>query len=240
MEKIAIVLAGGLGKRMNSHLPKPAIKIGEKSMLQLVLDKLYQLGLTKIYVVYGKKGDLLKGSVVEDERIVWVEQEPQLGTGHAVQVAVRSVEEKRGDVIVCNGDAPFVRRSTMERLIGGNSLLVCRVNDASGYGRILEEEGEFVGIVEEKDASEEQRKIRKINGGVYGFDLEMLKENVGKLDNNNAQKEYYLTDLMGIMVRNGERVRLEEIEDDGEIYNVNDRQQLEYAQTIAKNYLEDF
>jgi len=237
MEKIAIVLAGGLGKRMNSHLPKPAIRIGEKSMLQIVLNKLYKLGLTKIYVVYGQKGDLLKGSVELDDRIVWVHQDPQFGTGHALQVAIGEVEERFGDVLVCNGDAPFVREGTMERLVGGNRLLVCRVKNPAGYGRIIIREGGFEGIVEDKDCNENERLIERINAGVYGFDLDWLRENVGKLDNNNAQGEYYLTDLMGMMVRQGVKVRLEEIEDEDEIYNVNNPEQLAYAQTIVGKYV---
>lgn len=233
MKKIGIVLAGGLGKRMNSHLPKPAIKIGNKSMLQHVLDKLYKLELDKVYVVYGKKGDLLKSSVAEDNRIVWVHQEPQLGTGHAVQVAVRSITEDNAFVLICNGDAPFVRVETMRRLMGKNSLLVCNVENPSGYGRIVMKDGSFERIVEDKDASDEEKKINKINAGTYGFELDILRNNVFDLNNKNAQNEYYLTDLLEIL----KKIEVVEIDDDKEIYNVNNPEQLDYAKGIADKYI---
>ena len=237
MEKIAIVLAGGLGKRMNSHFPKPAIKIGEKSMLQHVLDKLYSLQLTKIYIVFGQKGYLLKSSVIPNDKIVWVHQEPQLGTGHAVQVAVKQITEQNAQVLICNGDAPFVRTSTMAKLLENNSLLTCNVSNPHGYGRIITKNNQLQKIVEEKDASPEEKEIATINAGVYSFQLDLLRNNIFNLSDDNAQKEYYLTDLLEMLINQKINVNVLEITDEDEIYNVNNPEQLAYAQTIVNNFI---
>lgn len=236
MARIGIVLAGGLGKRMNSHLPKPAIQIGQKSMLQHVLDKLEKIGLEKFYVVYGQKGDLLKESVSPNNKIVWVHQDPQLGTGHAVQVAVKNIVEEDATVLICNGDAPFVLSETMSKLLDKNSLLTCKVKDPKGYGRIIMEDCVFKRIVEEKDATEEERKIKTINAGVYAFDLELLRKNIFNLNNENAQQEYYLTDLLEILVKQDININVVEIDDEDEIYNVNNPDQLEYAKKIVDRF----
>ena len=175
MERIGVILAGGLGKRMNSHLPKPAHKIGDYSMLQHVINKMANIDIKKIYVVYGQKGELLKESVEHNEKIIWVHQDPQLGTGHALQVAFEKIKEdfSAGEILVCNGDAPFVREETMSKMFGIKhcSLLACFVNNPHGYGRILRigENGGFSQIIEEKDATDEQRKIQYINAGLYCF-----------------------------------------------------------------------
>lgn len=239
MARVGVILAGGLGKRMKSDLPKPAHKIGQKSMLQIVIEKLDNIGCERIYVVYGKKGDMLQSSVIKNEKIVWVHQEPQLGTGHALQVAYAAVD--RGDkVLVCNGDAPFVREETMEKLFSEEKegvMLVCDVKDPFGYGRVIEEESNFRRIVEEKDATEEEKKVTNINAGAYCFRREILEEYLGKLDNNNAQGEYYLTDLMGMMVENERTVGIVKIEDEDEIYNVNSREQLDYARSIMDRFI---
>jgi bifunctional UDP-N-acetylglucosamine pyrophosphorylase/glucosamine-1-phosphate N-acetyltransferase len=167
MTRIGVILAGGLGKRMNSHLPKPAHKIGSHSMLQHVIHKMDNINISKIYVVFGQKGDLLKESVAPNEKIIWVNQDPQLGTGHALQVAFEKIKENHdsGEILVCNGDAPFIRETTMEKMFGTTdcSLLACFVNNPHGYGRIVRtpETQEFSQIIEEKDATDEQVKNSK-------------------------------------------------------------------------------
>jgi bifunctional N-acetylglucosamine-1-phosphate-uridyltransferase/glucosamine-1-phosphate-acetyltransferase GlmU-like protein len=155
MTRIGVILAGGLGKRMNSHLPKPAHKIGEYSTLQHVIHKMDRINIEKIYVVFGQKGSLLKESVAPNEKIIWVHQEPQLGTGHAIKENHNS-----GEILVCNADAPFIREATMEKMFNINdcSLLACFVNNPHGYGRILrspENQG-FSQIIEEKDATDKR------------------------------------------------------------------------------------
>jgi bifunctional UDP-N-acetylglucosamine pyrophosphorylase/glucosamine-1-phosphate N-acetyltransferase len=228
MTRIGVILAGGLGKRMNSNLPKPAHKIGDFSMLQHVIHKMDRINIEKIYVVYGQKGGLLKESVAANDKIIWVHQDPQLGTGHALQVAFQKIKEKydSGEILVCNGDAPFVREATMEKMFGINfcSLLACFVKNPHGYGRILRtpEKQAFSQIIEEKDATDEERKIQYINAGLYCITFEALAQHLHKLENNNAQSEYYLTDLPPKLVN----VKIVEIDDEEEIYNVNSREQI--------------
>jgi bifunctional UDP-N-acetylglucosamine pyrophosphorylase/glucosamine-1-phosphate N-acetyltransferase len=239
MERIGVILAGGLGKRMNSHLPKPAHKIGDYSMLQHVINKMANIDIKKIYIVYGQKGELLKESVEPNEKIIWVHQDPQLGTGHALQVAFEKIKKNfsAGEILVCNGDAPFVREETMSKMfeIKHCSLLACFVNNPHGYGRILRigENGGFSQIIEEKDATDEQRKIQYINAGLYCFTFESLVQHLHTLENNNAQSEYYLTDLPPKVGS----VKIVEIDDEEEIYNVNSREQLEYAEKIMHKFI---
>ena len=238
MTRIGVILAGGLGKRMNSHLPKPAHKIGEYSMLQHVIHKMVNLNIEKIYVVFGQKGDLLKESVFANLKIIWVHQDPQLGTGHALQVAFTKIKENHssGEILVCNGDAPFIRETTMAKMFNINdcSLLSCFVNNPHAYGRIIRaQDNSFLQIVEEKDATDEQRKIQYINAGLYCFTFDSLAKHLHTLDNNNAQNEYYLTDLPPKVGS----VKIVEINDEEEIYNVNSREQLEYAETIMHKFI---
>jgi bifunctional UDP-N-acetylglucosamine pyrophosphorylase/glucosamine-1-phosphate N-acetyltransferase len=238
MTRIGVILAGGLGKRMNSHLPKPAHKIGDYSMLQHVIHKMLNISIEKIYVVFGQKGELLKESVEPNEKIIWVYQDPQLGTGHALQVAFKKIKENHnsGEILVCNGDAPFIREATMLKMFNINdcSLLACFVNNPHGYGRIIRRENNiFLQIIEEKDATDDQRKIQYINAGLYCFTFESLAQHLHTLDNNNAQSEYYLTDLPTKVAS----VKIVEINDEEEIYNVNSREQLEYAEKIMHKFI---
>jgi bifunctional UDP-N-acetylglucosamine pyrophosphorylase/glucosamine-1-phosphate N-acetyltransferase len=236
--RIGVILAGGLGKRMNSNLPKPAHKIGDCSMLQHVIRKMLNINIEKIYVVFGQKGELLKESVAQNEKIIWVHQDPQLGTGHALQVAFEKIKENHdsGEILVCNGDAPFIQIETMSKMfeIKHCSLLTCFVNNPHGYGRILKTpNNSFSSIIEEKDATDEQRKIQYINAGLYCFTFESLAQHLHTLENNNAQSEYYLTDLPPKIAS----VKIVEIDDEEEIYNVNSREQLEYAEKIMHKFI---
>lgn len=238
IERIGVILAGGLGKRMNSHLPKPAHKIGDCSMLQHVIHKMVNIDIEKIYIVFGQKGDLLKESVAANDKIIWVYQDPQLGTGHALQVAFEKIKENfnSGEILVCNGDAPFIQIETMSKMfnIKDCSLLACFVNNPHGYGRILKTpNNSFSSIIEEKDATDEQRKIQYINAGLYCFTFESLNQHLHTLENNNAQSEYYLTDLPQKVTS----VKIVEIDDEEEIYNVNSREQLEYAEKIMHKFI---
>lgn len=238
MTRIGVVLAGGMGKRMNSHLPKPAHKIGEHSMLQHIIHKMDKIDISKIYVVFGQKGDLLKESVAHNDKIIWVHQDPQLGTGHALQVAFQKIKENHssGEILVCNGDAPFIKEITMMKMydIKDCSLLACFVNNPHGYGRIIRNSDKsFNNIIEEKDATDEQRKNQYINAGLYCFTFDSLAKNLHTLDNNNAQREYYLTDLPKKVAS----VKIVEIEDEEEIFNINSHDQLEYAQIIMKKFI---
>ena len=236
----AIVLAGGLGKRMKSDLPKPAHHVGGKSMLQHVVDK---LNVDKIFIVFGQKGDQLKASIKHQENIIWVHQDPQLGTGHAVQVAFQEVKRHYTSdvqILVCNGDAPFIREKTFQELFSNKqnygTLLTCVVQNPHGYGRIEMKDNQFWRIVEEKDCNDNQRLIKNINAGAYCFTYEALDKYIMTLKDNNAQKEFYLTDMMGILVENNHPVGVVEINDENEIFNINSREQLEEANKLFTSF----
>lgn len=230
---IAIILAGGLGKRMNSDLPKPAHKINNKSMLQHVIDKLS--GFEKLFIVYGQKK--LDEYIIPQNNIIWVHQDPQNGTGHAVQVAVDEIkkhykETSNLEVLVCNGDAPFIRKTTIMKMIKNNcsaSLLMCDVKNPHGFGRIIIKDNIFNKIIEEKDCNENQREISLINAGLYCFQFDVLNKYIYQLDNNNKQNEYYLTDIFDILNKNNEPIKSIIITSEIEIYNINTREQLDKA-----------
>jgi len=229
-----VVLAGGLGKRMNSHLPKPCLKIADQPMIQCVINKLETL-CDKIFIVFGQKGDLLKQHVQNQEKYVWCHQDPQLGTGHALQTAFLEIEKHQSPnhILVCNGDAPFIKQKTLKNLItdADATLLGCHLKNPYGYGRLIKNPN-FEKIVEEKDCTDEQRQINEVNAGAYSFKYETLKEYIFKLDDNNAQKEFYLTDLFGMITN----VNVYTINDEIEIFNINNPQQLEEAQKYAKEF----
>jgi len=230
---IAIILAGGLGKRMNSDLPKPAHKIDGKSLLQHVIDKLSSFD--RLFIVYGQK--CLDEYIIPQNNIVWVHQDPQLGTGHAVQVAFREIEKhydgtSNMKILICNGDAPFIRKETIRKITNAKfdaSLLLCDVANPNGYGRIILENQRFNRIVEEKDCNDNQRNITLINAGLYCLTYDMLKKYIYQLNNQNAQNEYYLTDIFEILVKNDEYISSIIITDEMEIYNINTPEQLESA-----------
>ena len=226
---IAIILAGGLGKRMNSDLPKPAHKIDGKSLLQHVIDKL--ASFERIFIVYGQKR--LDEYIVPQNNITWVHQDPQLGTGHAVQVAFREIDfAPNTKILICNGDAPFIKRETIRKITSAQfeaSLLLCEVANPHGYGRIILENQRFNRIVEEKDCDENQKKITLINAGLYCLSYDLLKKYIHQLSNQNAQNEYYLTDIFGILVKNDEYISSVIITNEMEIYNINTPEQLESA-----------
>lgn len=230
---IAIILAGGLGKRMNSDLPKPAHKIDGKSLLQHVIDKLSSFD--RLFIVYGQK--CLDEYIIPQNNIVWVHQDPQLGTGHAVQVAFREIEKhydgtSNMKILICNGDAPFIRKETIRKITSAKfdaSLLLCDVANPNGYGRIILENQRFNRIVEEKDCNDNQRNITLINAGLYCLTYDMLNKYINQLNNQNAQNEYYLTDIFEILVKNDEYISSIIITDEMEIYNINTPEQLESA-----------
>ena len=230
-----IVLAGGLGKRMKSHLPKPCLPVNGRPMIQSVINNLETL-CDKIFIVFGQKGDLLKQHVLNHEKYIWCHQDPQLGTGHALQIAFNHILKHKNPnhILVCNGDAPFIKQETLKNLItdADATLLGCEVKNPFGYGRLIKNPN-FEKIVEEKDCNDEERKINEVNAGAYSFKFDVLKEYIFKLNDNNAQKEFYLTDLFG-MISN---VNVYTINDELEIFNINNPEQLQEARQITLDNL---
>ncbi|MGM8062371.1 bifunctional UDP-N-acetylglucosamine diphosphorylase/glucosamine-1-phosphate N-acetyltransferase GlmU [Vogesella indigofera] len=201
-----VILAAGKGKRMYSALPKVLHPIGGQPMLARVIATARQLQPAKIVVVYGHGGEQVREQI-QDPDIAWALQAEQLGTGHALKMALPHLP-KVGRTLVLYGDVPLTTLATLQQLLTaaeqGMALLVDVLPDASGYGRIVRNEaGEIVAIVEDKDCSAAQKAIREINTGMLVLPNERLDGWLGALKNGNAQGEYYLTDVIGLAVADG-------------------------------------
>lgn len=225
-----VILAAGAGTRMRSRLPKVLHEVGGKPMLEHVVDAARQLDARRIQVVYGHGGEAVRSALVHLE-VVWVEQGEQLGTGHAVAQTLPHMGA--GDtVLVLYGDVPLISAETLRQVVAvaqqdSLGLLTVRLDDPRGYGRIVRDnQGGVVRIVEEKDASTEQRAIAEINTGMLAVSGERLQKWLAVLDNNNAQGEYYLTDIIAMAVREGVKVSTVTPLSVAEVMGVNNRVQL--------------
>jgi len=225
-----IILAAGQGSRMKSDLPKVVHRLAGKPMLQHVIDTASQLDAEKIHIVVGHGAEIVK-QTIHDENVNWCLQAEQLGTGHAVSQGIDSIP-KDAQVLILYGDVPLTSASTLNDLVGSVeaqqlSLLTVELENPSGYGRIIRNsEGEIAAIVEEKDASEEQRYVTEVNTGILAMSAEALHRYIPLLKNSNAQGEYYLTDIIEIAVKNGDRVESHQPQFEQEVQGVNNRLQL--------------
>ncbi len=229
---IAIVMAAGKGTRMKSKNSKLVQKIYGKEIVKRAVENAEKAGVKDIVAVVGyKKEEVMK---VLGENIKYAFQEEMLGTGHAVMQAKEYLKGKKGRVLVLNGDVPLIRPETLNKLIEKSienkeyaTLLTAIYDDPTGYGRIVRDEGGNIeGIVEEKDTTEEQKKITEINAGIYCFDIESLLDALEELTPNNKQGEYYITDVIQIMNNKGLKTGAVIVEDNTEILGINDRIQL--------------
>jgi len=224
-----VILAAGQGTRMRSSLPKVLHPVAGKPMLGHVIDTARALQPRKIHVVIGHGAELVRERLAADD-IHFVLQAEQLGTGHAVAQAMPFVEADR--VLVLYGDVPLIQTQTLQRLLERSgvdqaALLSVVMQDPTGYGRILRDEaGRVLGIVEQKDASPEQRAIREGNTGIFALPGKRLGDWLGRLSNHNAQGEYYLTDVVALAVADGVPVVTEHPQDELEVLGANDRIQL--------------
>ncbi|MBV7433978.1 bifunctional UDP-N-acetylglucosamine diphosphorylase/glucosamine-1-phosphate N-acetyltransferase GlmU [Cardiobacteriaceae bacterium TAE3-ERU3] len=237
---LALILAAGEGKRMKSRQSKVMQPVGGKPMLVRILETLGGISGVEPAVIYGHMGDSLKAAITPDyPQIKWVEQREQLGTGHAVQQAQALISEV-GTVLVLLGDVPLIRRGTIEQLCAqaqqsGFAVLSAKVENPFGYGRIVrDDQGRVLGIVEEKDATDEQRQIQEINSGIMAFSAEVLQRYLPKLNNNNAQGEYYLTDLVALCAQDGQEVVAKIVDEADEVMGVNNRRQLAEAENVLR------
>ncbi|MEO6823769.1 MAG: bifunctional UDP-N-acetylglucosamine diphosphorylase/glucosamine-1-phosphate N-acetyltransferase GlmU [Nitrosospira sp.] len=241
MSKLNIViLAAGLGKRMHSALPKVLHPLAGKPLLGHVLDTAHSLSPQRICVVYGHGGEAVP-QAIGDESLTWVQQTPQLGTGHALMQALPHLDST-GITLVLYGDVPLTSIETLRRLIATAeskdfALLTVELTDPAGYGRIVrnDETGGIVAIVEEKDASKSQRQICEINTGIMAIPNQYLHGWLHKLENKNAQKEYYLTDIVAMAVKDGVKVQAAQPEYDWETTGVNSKTQLAVLERIYQN-----
>jgi bifunctional UDP-N-acetylglucosamine pyrophosphorylase / glucosamine-1-phosphate N-acetyltransferase len=194
-----VILAAGMGKRMHSALPKVLHPLAGKPLLAHVIDTARSLKPNKLCIVYGHGGELVPQTLQADD-LSFAKQEPQLGTGHAVMQAMPHLDDAE-PTLVLYGDVPLTTAESLRRLLdiaGGNKLAILTINmeNPTGYGRIVREHGDIVRIVEQKDASDAERAIREINTGIMAMPTARLKSWLATLSNNNAQGEYYLTDIV--------------------------------------------
>ncbi len=234
-----VILAAGLGKRMQSATPKVLHRLAGRPLVSHVIDAARQLSPKLICVVYGHGGEAVREAVGENGAI-WIRQDPQLGTGHAVMQAVPHLDE-RWPTLVLYGDVPLIRPGTLKRLIEtagkGLGLLTATPDDPAGYGRIVRNGKRIVRIVEEKDATARQRALREINTGVVVAPTGKLKAWLAKLENNNAQKEYYLTDIVALATRERVPVMATRADAAWETLGVNSRGQLAELERIYQRNL---
>jgi len=224
-----IVLAAGQGKRMRSELPKVLHPIAGRPLLAHVLDAARTLSPRKTFVVHGHGAERVRAAFAQAP-VEWVLQPEQLGTGHAVQQAMAHVNGG-GEVLILYGDVPLVRPDSLKRLVEaarqGVAVLTTEVDDPQGYGRIVRNPGGGVErVIEEKDASEAERAIREINAGFMALDAKRLQAWLGKISNRNAQKEYYLTDVVALAVQERVPVIGVKVQDPMEVAGVNSKAEL--------------
>ncbi len=237
---LTVVLAAGKGTRMKSALPKVLHRVGGKPMLQHVLDAAAAAGSKKKIVVVGFGGEKVKEAI--GSQAVFVEQSEQLGTGHAVMQAREEIEAFGGTVMVLCGDTPLLSGALLRDLYEKHAssgaqatVLTAVLPDATGYGRIVRAaDGTVQKIVEQKDASEKERQIREVNSGIYCFEAKPLLEALGQLGCDNAQSEYYLTDVLEILNKKGEKVGAVAAEDYEATLGINSRVQLAKAEAILR------
>jgi bifunctional UDP-N-acetylglucosamine pyrophosphorylase/glucosamine-1-phosphate N-acetyltransferase len=224
-----VILAAGQGRRMNSDLPKVLHPLAGRPLLAHVIATARELAAERICIVHGHGGEQVRAAVVGDD-LVFALQKPQLGTGHALQQALPQLTPAPLTLVLC-GDVPLVRADTLRGLLQaagkGVAILTAEPVDPSGYGRILRNKAKRVtGIVEQQDATAAQRKIREINTGIMALPTAKLKQWLPKLRNSNTQKEYYLTDVVALAVKDRVPVIGVKAADAGETEGVNSRVQL--------------
>lgn len=247
MNLSVIILAAGAGTRMRSSKPKVLHKLAGIPMVEHVYNTSMKLGAKQTQVVYGHGGDLLKQQC-SHFNVEWQLQAEQLGTAHAVQQASPRINGE-DVVLILYGDVPLTKAETLEALVkdvsGNNiSLLTVKLEHPAGYGRIVRENGKVTSIVEDKDAGDEIKKIQEVNTGILAVRAAYLNECLNKIDNNNVQGEYYLTDLIALAVNDGNKVFTTQVEHSYEVEGINDRKQLArleriFQRGIAESLLND-
>ena len=244
MSLAILIMAAGKGTRMKSDLPKVLHPANGRPVIEHVLDTAGRLHPDKTVLIVGHQAELVV-QATRNYPVTPVVQEPQLGTGHAVMQAEAPLRSFSGEVLVLSGDAPLVRSRTLEQLLSFHrsekasaTVLTAELDDPSGYGRIIRDRlsGDVLRIVEQKDASPEERLVHETNSGIYVFNSKILFEALGELRTDNAQQEYYLTDVFGICFDKGEKVSAWRVENADEIRGINTPEQLLEAEALLKSW----
>lgn len=243
MSNCAIILAGGEGKRMKSDKPKTLSEVLGKPMLLWVMSALKKAGIDDVCVVKGYKKECIDQYLSTLDFVVEsVYQAERLGTGHAVMMAKDFLSNHDGNVVILNGDAPFMSAETIKNSLEQHSNTGCaatvisaKVDDPAGYGRIVRDEnGNLKAIVEHKDADEETLKIDEVNSGAYWFDCQLLLSVLGRIQNNNKAGEYYLPDTIKLLLSDGKTVGAYTAECSDAVLGANNPAQLEELNQIAR------
>ena len=243
-----IILAAGQGKRMQSSLPKVLQSLGGKPLLQHVIDTCSKLEKVKLHIVVGGQKKLIQSSISAPKSTNWVVQKNQLGTGHAVKQVLPSLRPNSCSVVLY-GDGPLVKLKTLKKLISNItkdnlSLLTFEAASPKGLGRIIRQGPRVIGIVEEKDATNAEKKIKEVNSGILATSSRNLKNWLPKLKNNNAAKEYYLTDIVSFCNLENKKIKAINLGESNELLGANDSQELQileriYQKEMANSFLEN-
>lgn len=237
------ILAAGRGTRMKSNLPKVLHTLGGRPLVQRVLESCHLISPSRQLIIIGYEGEQVKKSLETIASLEFVEQQEQLGTGHAIQQLLPHLRDFDGDLLVLNGDVPLLRPETLENLLKthqahGNAatLLTANLPNPKGYGRVFCDGNNLVTqIVEDRDCNAAQKKNHRVNGGIYCFNWPQLAKVLPKLSANNDQKEYYLTDVVQYL----NPVMAVDVDDYLEINGINDRQQLSAANDILQDRIKN-
>lgn len=236
----AVILAAGKGTRMKSETPKVLHKIFDKTLLGYVLDAVNLTGVEKSFVIVGHQAEMVDKFVTENyKNASIVLQTPQLGTGHAVSMVCSQLENFEGDVLILCGDTPLITEDTLKKFIvyhnskkSDLTVMSAVFEDPTNYGRIVRDGDALAGIVEEKDASPAQKKIKEVNAGIYLLNWQKIKPAFSQLKSNNAQSEYYLTDIISWGGKQSLNVNAYTLENNEEIFGINSRVHLAEAAKI--------
>ena len=237
------ILAAGKGTRMKSSLPKVLHKLNGKTILSRIIETCFGLNPDKVFIIVGHKNNIIKESFEKHKnlkKIKFVLQEPQLGTGHAIQVLSKELKNFQGDLLVLNGDVPLIENKTLKDFIefhdkkhAESSIITTTLKSPFGYGRVFLKNDYVDKIIEEKDCNDKERKHKVINSGIYCFKYKSLKKILTKLKNNNSQKEFYITDAISLLSKS---VAFK-INNSEEIKGINNRVQLSECEEIIQKKL---
>ncbi len=239
---VTLILAAGKGTRMKSDMPKVLHELNGRPMVHYVIDLAKNLNSRKTILIVGHKRELVE-EACKDMAVEFAHQAEQLGTGHAVQITENLLKNYSGDILVLSGDVPLLTYDTTQALVREHqksgataTLLTSLLDDPGGYGRIIRNQDGFVQkIVEHKDATEAERRVNEINVGIYIFKAQPLFEALKLVDNDNAQGEYYLPDVISIFINEGKTVNAVQSANFDETRGINNLDQLKKAETIIKS-----
>lgn len=243
-----IIMAGGLGKRMNSDLPKVLHKLNNIPLIIHILKTIIEIKPHKIFIIVGKYKEIIEKTIKEyiplniiEENIIYVIQENPLGTGNAIQCCKKILTNYKNiinKICILSGDVPLIKSNTILNLLNNTkecNILTANIDEPHGYGRIiLDNSNNIKKIVEEKDCNLYEKQIKLINSGIYSFNINIIIEYIDLIDNNNSQNEYYLTQIFELLVKNNITIKYNIITNIIEITGINTQEQLKELEKIKE------